>query len=330
MKIQRHITLSALLLLITVISSAHEIRPAYLQINQVSETEYEILWKIPARGEMIPKIYPVFPSVLEVEEIGLVTISGGAARTVYKGTSTEDLHGKDIAIDGLSKTLIDCLVSIEFLDGEQLSILLQADRPKALIPTRAGLGQVVVTYLRLGVEHILLGFDHLLFVLALLIITKGTWRLVKTITAFTIAHSITLSLAALGFVGLPGGPVEAIIALSIVFLAVEIIHHQNGKDGMAVRYPWIIAFVFGLLHGFGFAGALTEIGLPQKAIPATLLFFNVGVEIGQLIFVAAVLGLLWGLSKVKIKWPEPLRVVPPYAIGSIASFWLIERVMGFL
>ena len=329
MKKLRYILFLTLFLLLAHASFAHEIRPAYLQIQQVSESEYDILWKVPARGEMIPKLYPVFPSGMKVEDEGLPRVSGGAAISLYKGTYKDDLHGKEIAIDGISKTLIDCLVSIEFLDGEQHSILLQADNPKALIPTRSSIGQVMVTYLKLGVEHILMGYDHLLFVLALLIITTGIGRLVKTITAFTLAHSITLSLAALGFVGLPSAPVESIIALSIVFLAVEIIHHQQGRDGLAVRFPWIIAFTFGLLHGFGFAGALTEIGLPQKAIPAALLFFNVGVELGQLMFVAVVLVLLWGIRKSKITWPKVAFKIPPYAIGSVAAFWLIDRVAGF-
>ncbi len=161
-------------------------------------------------------------------------------------------------------------------------------------PARQSLRQqsgwsVAGTYLSLGVEHILLGIDHLLFVLALLLITRGTWRLVKTVTAFTVAHSITLALATLGFVHVPQAPVEAVIALSIVFVAAEIVRVRNGRDGIAARAPWIVAFTFGLLHGFGFAGALARVGLPEGHIPLALLFFNVGVEVGQLLFIAAVL-----------------------------------------
>lgn len=181
-------------------------------------------------------------------------------------------------------------------------------------------------YTFLGIEHILLGIDHLLFVLALLLIVRGPWMLVKTITAFTVAHSITLALATLGFIEVPSAPVEAAIALSIVFLCVEIVHARQGRAGLTVRYPWVVAFAFGLLHGLGFAGALAEIGLPQSEIPIALLFFNIGVEIGQLIFVAVVLGILWGIRQLQ---PDSWRwgsVLPAYIIGTIATYWLFERV----
>ncbi len=182
----------------------------------------------------------------------------------------------------------------------------------------------IKTYLLLGIEHILLGIDHLLFVLALLLITPGFSKLIKTITAFTIAHSITLSLSALGFVGLPGPPVEAVIALSIVFLAYEIIKYYRGEESLAIKYPWVVAFAFGLLHGFGFAGALTSIGLPQTTIPAALLFFNVGVEIGQILFILVVITVIWLLKKSKINFPNWVKLIPVYGIGYIASMWLIE------
>ena len=181
-------------------------------------------------------------------------------------------------------------------------------------------------YTVLGVEHILLGIDHLLFVLALLLIVRGPWMLVKTVTAFTVAHSITLALATLGFINVPSRPVEAAIALSIVFLCVEIVHARQGRIGLAVRYPWVVAFAFGLLHGLGFASALSEIGLPQSEIPIALLFFNIGVEIGQLMFVAVVLGIIWGLRQLRpISWGWA-SAVPAYIIGMIATYWLFERV----
>jgi hydrogenase/urease accessory protein HupE len=180
----------------------------------------------------------------------------------------------------------------------------------------------------LGIEHILLGIDHLLFVLALIMITKGKWRILKTITAFTLAHSITLSLAALGIVNFPGPPVEAVIALSIVFLASEIIRNFNGQQTLTSKKPWIVAFTFGLLHGFGFAGALADIGLPQTEIPLALAFFNIGVELGQIIFVIAMLLVIY-LLQLKKEWPTYLKKIPPYAIGSLAAYWMIERVAGF-
>ncbi len=185
-------------------------------------------------------------------------------------------------------------------------------------------------YLSLGIEHILLGIDHLLFVLALLLIVRGPWMLVKTITAFTVAHSITLALATLGFINVPSAPVEAAIALSIVFLCVEIIHARQGRIGLAVRSPWVVAFAFGLLHGLGFAGALAEIGLPQSEIPIALLFFNVGVEIGQLMFVAVVLGIIWGLQRLQFQPRGWAQAIPVYVIGTLATYWFFERVAAIV
>lgn len=190
-------------------------------------------------------------------------------------------------------------------------------------------------YTLLGVEHILVGIDHLLFVLALLFVVGGGWRLVKTITAFTIAHSLTLGLATLGYVNVPSAPVEAAIALSIVFLCVEIIHARRGRTGLTYAYPWIVAFAFGLLHGLGFAGALSEIGLPPPEIPVALLFFNIGVELGQLLFVFAaflVLALLRRITGMTRDAAAYLTVehAVVYAIGILASYWLIERAIGTL
>ena len=186
-----------------------------------------------------------------------------------------------------------------------------------------------MTYLELGVEHILLGIDHLLFVLALLLIVKGWGRLVGTITAFTISHSITLAAATLGFVSVPQAPVEAIIAMSIMFVASEIIHARQGRPGITEDKPWIVAFVFGLLHGFGFAGALTEVGLPEQSIPLALLFFNIGVELGQLLFVGACL-IVFALTRpLHGRIPSGSWRLAPYAIGSLAAFWTIERIVGF-
>jgi hypothetical protein len=188
-----------------------------------------------------------------------------------------------------------------------------------------GLGDAARRYLALGVEHILLGIDHLLFVFGLLLIVRGPWLLIKTVTAFTLAHSLTLALATLGLVAVPSAPVEAAIALSIVFLAAEILRARRGQIGLTHRFPWLIAFGFGLLHGLGFAGALAEIGLPAGEIPLALLFFNLGVEVGQLLFVAAVLSVRSALRHLEIAWPPWLELLPAYAIGTIACFWFLER-----
>ena len=203
-----------------------------------------------------------------------------------------------------------------------------------IVQASPSFGHLASTYFELGVEHIWFGIDHLLFVLALLLLVKGWWRVLGTVTAFTIAHSITLALAVFGVVHIPGPPVEAVIALSIVFVAMEIIHHRRGRPSLAARQPWLVAFCFGLLHGLGFAGALAEVGLPQKGIPVALFFFNVGVEFGQVVFVLAVVSLATLLAALLRcegrRLPDWAGYALPYAIGSVAMFWVIERTLGFL
>jgi hydrogenase/urease accessory protein HupE len=201
--------------------------------------------------------------------------------------------------------------------------------PEFVIEASPGHWEVARTFLGLGIEHILLGFDHLLFVLALLMLVSGGRRIVLTVTAFTVAHSITLVAATLGWIALRGAPVEATIALSIVFLAREILMTWRGQASLTERMPWVVAFVFGLLHGLGFAGALAEIGLPQNAIPLALLCFNMGVEIGQLLFVGAVLAVVMVSQRWLARLSSRLRWIPAYAIGSVASYWLIARVAAF-
>ena len=324
-----YISVTLLFILLSINIFAHEVRPAFLRIKQIDSITYDILWKIPARGTAVPRISPVFPGDMDIVQEGQPLIANASAKYYYTGIMHGGIHGAEIGVDGLSRTMIDVLVSIELLHGEMYSLLLRPDKPSDIVPRKSGLSQVASGYFTMGLEHILLGIDHLLFILALLLITKGVGNLIKAITAFTVAHSITLSLAALGVLGLPSAPVEAVIALSIVFLAVELVHYYRGKKGLSAQYPWVVAFVFGLLHGFGFAGALTEIGLPQTAVPAALLFFNVGVEAGQLMFVLVILSSLWSIDKLRINWPRWARLMAPYAIGSIASFWLIERVAAF-
>lgn len=324
----KKIFLLFMFMLIGLKSWSHEIRPAYLQIIQIDKNTYEIFWKVPSMGDAVPKIYPVFPPFFTVEELNSPNQIPGSVIYSYKISSDETLQGKILTIEGLNKTLIDVLVTITYLDGEKVTLMLQPDKGSSIIPGKTSTYDVIKTYTKLGIEHILLGIDHLLFVLALIIITRGKWKIIKTITAFTIAHSITLSLAALGYVNFPTSPVEAVIALSIVFLAVEIVKNQKGQETLTSKKPWLVAFTFGLLHGFGFAGALANIGLPQQDIPFALAFFNVGVEIGQIAFVLVVLAIIKLLS-FKKEWPVFIKKIPAYAIGSLAVFWIIERVVRF-
>ena len=224
----------------------------------------------------------------------------------------------------------DVLLLVQLRDGSQHSAILRPVAPSFTIPLEASSLKIGADYWRMGTIHILEGADHLLFVLALLLIVNGLGPLLKAVTAFTVAHSITLALATLDVVHMPSAPTEAIIALSIVFLAAEIIHQRNGVIGLTERYPWLIAFLFGLFHGLGFAGALSEIGVPQQAIPLALLTFNVGVETGQLMFVGVVLVVIAALKRLPLTLPEGSWRLTPYSIGGVAAYWTIDRVVSFL
>jgi hydrogenase/urease accessory protein HupE len=310
-------------------AAAHEVRPAYLELRESAAGELDLLWKTPMVGDLRLPVWPQLSG--ESEELAPVATrkSGGAALQTWRLRLDGPLRGRTLAIDGLSATMTDALVRAELADGTSWVARLTPQAPEIAIPLRQGAGEVAATYLELGVEHILLGVDHLLFVLALLLVTDGTSRLVKTVTAFTVAHSITLALATLGLVHVPPAPVEAVIALSIVFVAAEIVRSRRGEAGLTARSPWIVAFTFGLLHGFGFAGALSEIGLPQGQIPLALLLFNVGVEAGQLVFVAAVLAYVALARRARLALPRWAEPAPAYAIGSVAMFWVLERVAQF-
>ena len=272
---------------------ADEFKPGYLQLTQLDHQTYDVLWKIPAIDESTTlKVKPQFPDGTEALTEVRSTFSRGVTVLRWRIRVPEGLDGKAIFFSQLSETRIDVLARLVRLDGTvQLERILPVS-PSFVGKPSPGPLEVVTTYTVLGIEHILSGFDHLLFVLALVLLVQGTRRLLVTITAFTAAHSLTLAGATLGWLHVPGPPVEASIALSIVFVASEIVHARQGRYSVTQHYPWVVAFTFGLLHGFGFAGALAEVGLPQSSIPIALLFFNVGVEIGQLVFVGAVLAVM--------------------------------------
>jgi len=311
-------------------SIADEIRMAYMQLNENKKNNFSILFKIPTKKGRKLSINAQLPDTCKnISQIDTHLVNKAYLNS-WDIECKDGLVGKKISIDGLKQTKTDLLLQIKFLNRESQTILLSADNTSHEIPKEESYLDVIATYTSLGIVHILEGFDHLLFVLALLLIVKSVRQLIWTITAFTLAHSITLAGASLGYISLPQQPVEAIIALSIVFLAMEVIHQKRGINGIASRFPWIVAFTFGLLHGFGFAGALSEIGLPQQSVPLALLFFNVGVEIGQLIFVSIVL--LFGYVFKKLKQSHLLQrteLVVTYLIGGLSSFWLIERVSAF-
>ncbi|MCZ6611622.1 MAG: HupE/UreJ family protein [Planctomycetota bacterium] len=308
---------------------AHEVRPGYLAVRQTGAESFDVLWKVPAKGNLRLGLYARLPENCTAPAPRSTYIAGGASTERWSVTCAGGLTGRTIAIDGLRATMTDVLVRLERDDGTTQVTRLSPSEPAFVVEATPSAMNVAGTYLGLGIEHILLGIDHLLFVLALLILVEGGRRLLWTITAFTIAHSLTLGAATLGFVNIPQTPVEAIIALSIVFVAAEIVRARQGRPGSTQRWPWIVAFTFGLLHGFGFAGALTEIGLPAQAVPLALLFFNVGVEAGQLLFIAAV-GVVIVVAR-RLALPQPTWAwrVPAYGIGAVAAFWSIERVAGF-
>ena len=313
-------------------SGADVFKPAYLQLTQIDQNTYDVMWKLPALDESTGlKLKPWFPEGTRALSKPLTAFAGGMAVQRWRIEVPGGLYGKQIGIDGLAETRTDAIVRVERLDGsEQVGRILPGGEAFTVMPSPGPL-EVAQAYTVIGIEHILLGFDHLLFVLALVMIVKSTRKLLITVTAFTVAHSITLSLATLGVIHVPGPPVEAIIALSIVFVAGEIIHQRQGREGLASRRPWVVAFAFGLLHGLGFAGALAEVGLPENSIPLALLFFNLGVEIGQVLFILAVLA-LYRLVKKAVDGRfdlTRLEPVPVYLIGGIASYWVFERVTGF-
>jgi HupE/UreJ protein len=305
---------------------AHETRPAYLEIKETAPNQYELIWRTPVNAGMRLPILLQLPSdahnvkqptVQELTDSLLerrwVEVAGG-------------LGGKRIDFIGLQGTITDVLVRVQLLDGRSWTTIVRPSQAWLEITPAQGKLAVAGTYVVEGIRHILFGADHLLFVLGLLLIVKDRWMLLKTITAFTVAHSITLAIATLGYANAPTLPLNAAIALSILFLGPEIVRSWRGETSFTIRHPWVVAFAFGLLHGFGFASALTSAGLPHAELPLALLSFNVGVEIGQLSFVVVILLLERAFHILEIRWPRVVEALPGYAVGSLGAFWTIQRV----
>ncbi len=315
-------------------SHGHALQPGYLELRLIDEELYAVVWKKPAIRSRPMAITTQLPESCDPRTPAQPVWDGAAYVARWTARCTGGIEGGVVHIDGLDRTSTDVLVRFDFADGVTEARRLTPGDPSFTVPTQPSRLEVVRTYLLLGVEHILSGVDHLLFVLALLLLVTGARRLIATVTAFTLAHSLTLAGATLGFVNMPGPPIEATIALSIMFVASEILRSRRGGQGLTERYPWVVAFTFGLLHGLGFAGALAQIGLPQTSIPIALLFFNVGVEFGQLLFIAAMFAVIALARQVtrRINLPRPAwaGAVPPYAIGGIAAFWVIQRIAAFV
>jgi hydrogenase/urease accessory protein HupE len=308
---------------------SHEVRPAYLELKEVAPGEFEVLFKTPMVGDLRLALSVRFSGGVEAITPTVSRVTGNAMVQTWRVRAAGGLPGREVQVVGLETTISDALLRAEFQDGRSFVQRLTPASPRTTFPAAETSSGVAVTYLKLGIEHILLGFDHLLFVLGLILLSSTVRQLVTSVTSFTAAHSITLAAAALGVVHVPPAPVEAAIALSIAFVAAEILRARQGRASLASRAPWLVAFAFGLLHGFGFAGALSEIGMPMGHIPEALLFFNIGVEVGQLLFVAAVLALWKVVRLARAPLPRWAALAPPYLIGSLAMFWMFQRVSVF-
>jgi hydrogenase/urease accessory protein HupE len=322
-------TIAVAALAVALPAAAHRLSPAFFGLTETARDTFAVQWKVSISGGLAAVLEPQVPEGCSLTEAVRTYVVDDVRFQHGTLHCPGGLGGKRFGVNGLAETQTDVLLRVDYLDGSSSNQRLTRDKTAVTIPARPSMLEVVDTYLELGVEHILLGVDHLLFVLALLLLVRGVRRLVATVTAFTVAHSITLAAATLGFVHVPPAPVEAVIALSILFLASELARrHAGGSVDLTERFPWIVAFSFGLLHGFGFAGALSEVGVPTQAVPLALLNFNVGVEIGQLLFIGAVLGIGWLVRFSVVRVPAGWRRVAAYGIGSMSAFWVVQRTVA--
>ena len=308
-------------------ASAHEVRPGLLELRETKPGVYSLFWKKPAGGESEIQIAPLVPPGCELSTADQQSPTPGAF--VMRGVLRCEggIQGKTLAVAGLESTVTDVIVRVEMLDGRRWTAIIHPSQPWVQIAASQTRMAVIGSFIVEGVRHILFGADHMLFVLGLLLIVKDRWMLLKTITAFTVAHSITLGIATLGYASAPVVPLNAAIALSILFLGPEIVRSWRGETSFTICHPWVVAFAFGLLHGFGFASALTSAGLPRSDLPLALLSFNVGVEIGQVSFVALVLLLERSFRILEIRWPRWAEALPGYTVGSLGAYWTVQRVL---
>jgi hydrogenase/urease accessory protein HupE len=308
-------------------AQAHESRPAYLEIKETAPGQYSVLWRTPVlAGMRLPLVLTMPDGVRDLKAPVVQELTDSLVERRWIDAGPNGLAGKRIEIAGLQFTITDALVRVELLDGRTMQTIARPSQPWVEIAASQSRWQVMGTYIVEGIRHILFGADHLLFVLGLLLIVGSAWMLLKTVTAFTVAHSITLAIATLGYAQIPALPLNAAIALSILFLGPEIVRAWRGETSFTIRHPWVVAFAFGLLHGFGFATALTSAGLPRQDLPLALLSFNVGVELGQLGFVALVLAMGRSFRVLEVRWPRWMEALPGYTVGTFGAFWTIQRV----
>jgi len=313
-------------------AQAHRFAPSLLKVNEIASGQYHMVWKTPAQATSSVPLRPVWPERCEVTQASAPQTEGTGRVSSWQmsctGLGDDGLVGETLGVTGLGPNQASAMVMVSLQDGRQYQQVLNAEQSSFVIPAESSAGEVAGDYTYLGIEHIWGGIDHLLFVLGLLLLVGGGTRLLWTITAFTLGHSITLSLVTLGFFDYPVALVEFTIALSIFVLAVELT--REGRNDLLWRQPWWLAGGFGLLHGMGFAGALAETGLPQDNVPLALLFFNIGIELGQIAFIIAMLALWWLLRKPLAPWQARLRWVPVYVLGCLSALWCIERGLEVL
>jgi hydrogenase/urease accessory protein HupE len=309
-------------------AQAHDSRPAYLEINETAQGRYEVLWRTPISAGMHLPVVLKFPD--DTRNITAPSLKEFSGLLLERRWVETGLAGKRIEFVGLQATITDVLVRVQPLDGTHTTTLVHPSLPWVEIAASRGIAAVAAAYLMHGFEHIMFGTDHLLFVLGLMLMVRDLWTLLKTITAFTLAHSLTLAAATLGYVHAPSPPLEAAIALSIMFVGVEVLRSWQGETSLTLRKPWLVAFGFGLVHGLGFASGLAILGLPKGDIPVALLLFNVGVEAGQLLFVAIMLLLVRSLRDFVIHLPRPVRMMPAYVVGSMGAFWTLDRIVAMV
>lgn len=306
---------------------AHESRPAYLEIKETAPGQFSVLWRTPVlAGMRLPLVLRMPDGVRNLKEPLVQELADSLVERRWIDAGPNGLAGKRVQFAGLQLTITDVLVRVEMLDGRKWTTIARPSKPWVEVAESQTWREVMGTYLIEGMRHILFGADHLLFVLGLLLIVKDRWMLLKTVTAFTLAHSITLAIATLGYAEAPTLPLNALIALSILFLGPEIVRSWRGETSFTIRHPWVVAFLFGLLHGFGFASALTGAGLPRSELPLALVNFNIGVELGQLGFVALVLALEGSFRVLEIRWPRWVQALPGYTVGTLGAFWTVQRV----
>ena len=306
---------------------AHESRPAYLEIKETAPGRVSLLWRTPVlAGVRLPVALRIPDGAKQVREPTVEELADSLVERRWLDVGPDGLAGRRIGFPGLQFTITDVLVRVEMADGRTWTTIARPSQPWVEMAASQTRMQVAATYVGQGIRHILFGADHLLFVLGLLLIVQDRWMLVKTVTAFTAAHSITLAVATLGYASVPVAPLNAAIALSILFLGPEIVRSWRGETSFTIRHPWVVAFAFGLLHGFGFASALTGAGLPRQELPLALVSFNVGVELGQLGFVALVLALEQSFRVLEVRWPRWVQALPGYTVGSLGAYWTVQRV----